>query len=298
MPITNGDIPQHLTSGLKAAFFRALDGVTAKPVDSLATVIPSTKSEEAYAWLGQVPGMREWTDERMPKGLSEYDFTLKNKHWEASIDVDRDTLEDDQYGQLLVRINGLAEAVARHKRQLVVSLLPLGFTSAAYDTHYFFDTDHSEGSSGTQSNKGTDALAHDSLWAAITAMRKIKDDQGQPLGVDPNLLVVPPDLEELARELLESPDRSDTANRAKNTLYGRLQLEVEPYLTDTNNWYLFDTSKVVKPLILQDRQPVRFAALEAASESGVMRRHHVYGVDARYNAGYGMWQYAYGSLVT
>ena len=30
----------------------------------VATVCPSTTSEENYAWLGDIPGMKEWSGER------------------------------------------------------------------------------------------------------------------------------------------------------------------------------------------------------------------------------------------
>jgi phage major head subunit gpT-like protein len=43
--------------------------------------------------------------------------------------------------------------------------------------------------------------------------------------------------------------------------------------------------------------PVEFAALEGTSENGFMRDQYVYGVRARYNVGFGLWQTAYGSQV-
>ncbi len=61
---------------------------------------------------------------------------------------------------------------------------------------------------------------------------------------------------------------------------------------------MLSTKGVVKPVILQSRTPIEFAALEADSESGFMRDEYVYGVRARYNAGYGLWQMAYGSQVS
>ena len=90
---------------------------------------------------------------------------------------------------------------------------------------------------------------------------------------------------------------STTAKTASNVLKGKLDLLVSPYLSDTNDWFVFATKGVIKPVILQSRTPVEFAALEADSESGFLRDQHIYGVRARYNAGYGLWQMAYGSQV-
>jgi len=121
------------------------------------------------------------------------------------------------------------------------------------------------------------------------------------LGVTPDLLVVPPDLQWTAMELLESRywpgEGSVTAKTASNVLRGKLDLMVSPYLTDTNDWFVLSTKGLVKPIILQSRTPAEFAALESGSENGFMRDEYLYGVRARYNAGYGLWQMAFGSQV-
>ena len=130
-------------------------------------------------------------------------------------------------------------------------------------------------------------------------MMKYRDDRGKMLGVIPDLLVVPPDLQWTAMELLESTywpgEGSVTAKTTSNVLKGKLDLLVSPYLTDVNDWFVLSTKGVVKPIILQSRTPIEFAALEADSESGFMRDEYIYGVRARYNAGYGLWQMAYAS---
>jgi phage major head subunit gpT-like protein len=62
-----------------------------------------------------------------------------------------------------------------------------------------------------------------------------------------------------------------------------------------------DTTRAVRGLILQQRSdvPVEFSALDSrsGSESAFMRDLFYYGVRARYNVGYGMWQAAFGGDV-
>lgn len=301
MPLTRSDVPNLLEDGLKAVFFEALDA-TIGDYERIATIVPSESDEENYPWLGAVPAVREFVDERMPLGLLEHNYTIRNKTWESSVAIERAAIEDDKYGQIRLRIQSLAREARRHMDELVFTLLKNGFSSTCYDGQYFFDTDHASGESGTQSNKGTSALEASSLQAAITAMMKFKDDRGRALGVTPDLLVVPPDLQWAAMELLESTywpeEGSSTAKLSSNVLKGKLDLLVSPYLTDPNDWFVLCTRGVVKPVILQSRTPVEFAALEADSESGFMRDQYVYGVRARYNAGYGLWHMAYGSQVS
>jgi phage major head subunit gpT-like protein len=63
-------------------------------------------------------------------------------------------------------------------------------------------------------------------------------------------------------------------------------------------WYLLDTTRVIKPLILQKRQEYKFTSLQNDTDENVfMRKQFIYGVDARVNVGYGLWQLAFGSKV-
>lgn len=61
-------------------------------------------------------------------------------------------------------------------------------------------------------------------------------------------------------------------------------------------WYLFDTTQLVKPFIFQKRRDYAMTRMDQANTENVfMRNEFIYGVDARVNAGYGMWQFAYAS---
>ncbi|PWB84382.1 MAG: hypothetical protein C3F11_01630 [Methylocystaceae bacterium] len=61
-------------------------------------------------------------------------------------------------------------------------------------------------------------------------------------------------------------------------------------------WYLLDTTKFVKPLIFQERIPYTFQSVtDDRNERVFLRDEYVYGVRARVNAGFGLWQLAYAS---
>lgn len=61
-------------------------------------------------------------------------------------------------------------------------------------------------------------------------------------------------------------------------------------------WFLLDNTKQIKPLIFQKRRDYKFTALNRDEDENVfMRNEYIYGVDARVNAGYGLWQFAFGS---
>ena len=296
MTLVKSDIPELLTAGLKTAFFQTF-GESPAEWDKVATIIPSERDTEQYAWLGALPGMREFRDERQPGDPKPYSYAIQNKTWESTLSVDRAALEDDQYGQIALRIRQMARVAKSHLDSIVFGLLATGFAAPGYDGVPFFGT-HNQGTA--QSNRGTDALSAASLQSAITAMMRFTDDQGRPAGTTPNVLVVPPELYWEATVLLTSalyPDPLSSASQdlAANPLRGILTLLPTPYLASPTDWFLLDTSRVVRAIVLQMRKEFEFGSLEGSSENGFLRDQFLYGVRARYNAGFGDWRAAFGS---
>ena len=80
--------------------------------EKVATVVPSTSESETYAWLGDIPGMREWIGEREIQNLSGSAYTIKNKDFELTVGVDRNAVEDDKIGLYNPSIQMLGESAA------------------------------------------------------------------------------------------------------------------------------------------------------------------------------------------
>lgn len=130
-------------TGFSTLFKEAFAGFMATSQYKLVAMeVPSTTKEMNYKWLGSFPSMKEWVGDRAVKNLSASDYTIRNKPFEATIEVDRDDIEDDTIGVYSPMIQGLAQAAASHPDQLVWALLKSGFTGLCYDGQYFFDTDH------------------------------------------------------------------------------------------------------------------------------------------------------------
>lgn len=64
-------------------------------------------------------------------------------------------------------------------------------------------------------------------------------------------------------------------------------------------WFLLDTTRVIKPILFQKRRDYKFTSLiDDKDENVFMRKEYIYGVDARANVGFGLWQLAYASRET
>ncbi|HYD01046.1 MAG TPA: Mu-like prophage major head subunit gpT family protein, partial [Phycisphaerales bacterium] len=255
---------------------------------------------ETYNWLGNVPKMREWVSDRQLSGLLSHNYSITNKHYEASIEVERDTYEDDKLNLVSPRIRQLGAEAARFEDELTINAIINGTSSLCYDGQFFFDTDHAEGNSGTQSNlltgTGTTLAQIRTDWeSARAAMQNFKDDEGRPMSIMPTHILAPPALEGPFRQLLNSEffNAGAVAAPVSNVWKGTADLIITPYLTDAADWYVLALNHPVKPLMFQMRKHPEFVALDSpTSEQNFLRKRFMYGVDARYNVGYSFWQLA------
>lgn len=133
MALTKSDIPDLLLPGLKAEFALAYRSeVDQSAAERIATIINTTLPSQKYAWLGTVPPMREFIDERRPSGLASNAVTISDKVFESTIAVDRRALEDDQLDLIRLRLRDLAFRVATHRHQMLVESLAGGFTGCGW----------------------------------------------------------------------------------------------------------------------------------------------------------------------
>lgn len=111
--------------------------------DKVAMKVPSTGAVENYAWLGQIPRIREWIGDRAYKSLDAYGYAIRNRTFESTFTLKREQIEDDQYGIIAsVALADMGRSVALFPDELIFQLMKDGFTSNCYDGQYFFDTDH------------------------------------------------------------------------------------------------------------------------------------------------------------
>jgi phage major head subunit gpT-like protein len=285
---------------LKTTFMNALKG-TPTMWNKVAQKVPSDGKANDYGWLSDFPEMREWIGDKVLKALSAFNYTVINKDWEATITVKRNDLKDDTTGQYAVKANAAGKSGAHLPDRIVAGLINNGFNSFCYDGQYFFDTDHPVGA-GTFSNKGAKKLSSSSVaaakasfGAARTQMQTLKNEDGEPLGISPNILLVSPTLQDEANTLMTAEKLGDETNIYK----GACEVVVWPRLTSDTAWYLLDTSQLLMPFLYQEREaphPVEQTGLD--SDDAFMRGEWKFGVEARANGGYGLPQTAYGSTGT
>lgn len=296
--LVNKDTISNVFISLKTSFNNAFS--TAPTTwQKIAMLVPSTASQNLYAWLSSFPKMRKWVGDKHVKSLEAYKYTIVNDDWEATIEVGRNDIEDDQLGMYGPQAQMSGVSAAQLPDEIVMDLVNGAFTNTCFDGQYFCDTDHLVAGASV-SNKLTVALSAASQAAALasygaarTAMRKFKDDEGRPLNTIPTVLLVPPALEGVALALVNN---DKLTNGEANLYKGTAEVVVDARLTSDTAWFLLDTSKPVKPFIYQERKKPVFVEQTSPDNDDVFsRKMFKFGAEARAAGGYGFWQLAVGS---
>lgn len=140
MLITSENLAR-LNVGFNATFNRGFGG--AKPIyNQICMMTNSSGSEEVYAWLGQLPSIREWVGDRIAHNLELHGFSIANKKFESTIAVPRTSIEDDKIGALSPLFEDLGRRAAEFPDEIFAQLVAAGFSTNCYDGQFFFDTDH------------------------------------------------------------------------------------------------------------------------------------------------------------
>lgn len=283
-------------------------------IDAISNLFGSDQSGETYAFLGQSPAMREWIGGRQAKGFTGNGITILNKHYEATIEIQKKDLRRDKTGQVQARVDEFADRGQTHWASLLSALLLNGASTLCYDGQYFFDTDHSEGNSGTQSNKITVDIstlpaavhgvitapsveeAQQVLLAGIAQILSFKDDQGEPMNENARRFtaVVPTSLflvfsAAVAAITTAALQQNLNANLIKGIT---IDIEMNARLTWTDTIAIFRTDSPIKAFIRQSEQDIELKAKAENSEFEFDNDAWQFGIDGWRGVGYGYWQRA------
>lgn len=292
-------------------YMRLAQDMGAAWIPGISNLFQSNQESETYKWLGMAPVMREWIGGRQAKGFRDNGITIANKTYEGTLEVLVDEIRRDKTGQVMVRVQELAERTNAHWAKLLSELLIAAESAVCYDGQYFFDTDHDEGDSGTQSNDITNDITtpasptggemESSILLAIEKIIGFKDDQGEPMNENARefLAMVPVSYMSAAAAAIGSEIIVDASTSRTNRIITlgsiggfAVRLAVNARLSWTTKFAMFRTDAATKALIRQEEEDVSIAAVAEGSELEFNEKKHRYGVKAIRNVGYGYWQRA------
>lgn len=232
-------------------------------------IIDSDQDSENYGWLGQVPQMSEKRGEKKYSQLRETEWNVKNVEYQGGIAIPKKHVLYDKTGQVKIRVNELADRSMAHWVSLIAPLVINGESALCYDNQYYFDTDHSEGSSGSQSNDISHTVVSstaptatemiDAILTGVSTMLNFKDDRGEYVNENMNEFLIVCGTP-LMKAGMKSLSQSNVGGGDTNILIEqdsfRLRLAASPrFSTWTNKFAIFSTQGDQKPIIRQQRKP-------------------------------------------
>jgi len=171
----------------------------------------------------------------------------------------------------------LGQAVAEKYRKLAFTQLA-GFTSTAAgfataDGKALAANDHTM-TSGTRDNLLTTALSRTAIMAAIKQLRQFKNYQQQFTSFADGalLLVVPPELEQTAIEIIHSGfsggvDSNASTMQMNAVSMFNIEIVVDPYMSDANDWVLMTADNANSPIKFWERSSPDFSLTEIKQDT-------------------------------
>ena len=150
-------------------------------------------------------------------------------------------MQDEQYNVFNDIPRGLARAMRKTEETVGANIYNNGFsTETAADGLSAFNSAHLNVDGTTFSNVPTVAadLTQTSLEQAVVDISDYVDDRGLPILVQGKILIVPTALQHIAKKILGTNFAVGTADNDINTVAGTMELVVNPYLTDTDAWFI------------------------------------------------------------
>lgn len=205
--------------------------------------------------------------------------------------VTEEMIEDDLYDVMNDMASGLGVSARETKEVTVARIFNNGFATTYHtggDGKACFATDHTSLGGGTWQNEPTNAvdLTAASLQASIEGFEGITDDRAMQQVLIPRILLVAPENEWKARELLYTQLDPESANNTINAIRSRsLQLVVWHYLTDPDAFFILGEQH---GLIYFDRRPTTFAK-DSDFDTGDAKFKTTYRDSVEFNKPYGLY---------
>jgi phage major head subunit gpT-like protein len=310
-PLTSSQFTRLLDDRLRKVYadnFKELPSM----VDKLFGVIKSDKAWEEFYGVGALPDIPAFSGQLEYLSVAPQFYTrIEPKERAGAIAIERKLIDDDRYGVIKSRQNGLVESMQRVREKDGANAFGYAFSSAfEYMTNEegvsLCSTAHTTKSGVSTatgfSNAGTSALSKTSIAATRILMKQFRNESGQRIMIEPDMIIVPDNLYDTACEAVGSSDGGaksmldpGNANNTINAQYGRWKVLAYPRLDDidTNNWFVVDSKKMKEYLLWIDR-----ISPEISTETDFNTMLIKQAIYARWGWGFSDWRFCYGHAVS
>ena len=252
-----------LQPGLRKVF----DGGFREFTSSLPVLFSMQSSKKAQEFDLTTDDKSSWEakngDIRFEDEVQGYKTTYTHTEFVSGKKFERTLLMDDQYGVVEKRTRLMARGARLRRERDGAGVFNNAFNAAVTygDGQPLCSASHpsKNDTSLTRSNTGVLSLTDANVETTRRLMIKQKTGTGEPVFAQPDMLIVPIELERQAWELLNSKGRVETANNNSNFHVGKYKLLVWPnFLTSSKRWWMVDSTLMKEFLLWFDREDVQF----------------------------------------
>jgi phage major head subunit gpT-like protein len=281
-------------------------------IDRLFGVIKSDKAWEEFYGIGAVPDIPAFSGTLEYLSVAPQYYTrIEPKEYAGAITIERKLIDDERYGVIKSRQQGLIDSLIRVREKLGAQAFGYAFSSAftfqaSEEGVALCSSSHTTKSGAATttgfSNAGSTALSKTSIAATRILMRQFRNESGSRIVIEPDTLIVPDELYDTACEAVgtnfngaTSMMDPDSANGKINTQYKRWTVIPYPRLSDfdTNNWFMVDSKKMKEYLLWVDR--IAPDVQTTKDFETLMFKQSIY---SRFGYGFTEWRWIYGHSVS
>jgi hypothetical protein len=255
--INSADLNKEMYVGHMEVWKKNLEAPKKESWRDYATIMKSTKMEETYETLGNLPAAKV-TAPGQPieygKTQDAYETTVKNEKVTNGFSIDLETSDDDQYGVREDLVDDLYSTMITEREKAVAGQWNGVFTNVGADGKTYAANDHPlKGTSLENDNLTAGAITPDNIITADNMFNSIKKHNGDVFDTSATAILAHKDKGALIKAVLESTLKASELSNTKNTVPS-LKVILSKYLS-ADPWHLLDES--IASVIMQIRQGLK-----------------------------------------
>mgnify|MGYP001591076005 CR=1 FL=1 len=269
---------------------------------TLFNVQGSQRDYEEVSSVGAI-GIDAWENYENSGQVPQVDFdqgykrTYTHREFVVELEILQKFLEDNKFRQITDAALRLGDSAMLKRETDMAGVFNNAFTASVpylgADAVALCSDSHPlspQKAAAVQDNNFALALTKANVATIREAMMGFTDDTNNLVAVMPDLLLVPPELEDEALEISKSLLDPASGNNAINPQAGRFSVQPWHFLTDADAWFMIDRTMMKRGLDFFDRVPlnIKFEGVYKQVRASWTAR-------MRYSYGWSDWRWVAGS---
>jgi hypothetical protein len=295
--------PRFVLPIIRKEWFQKLDAV-ASPVAPLYgqdTSITSVQYSQGIGDMGLMPEYNSAAANGQPAAIAYgsfnalYEATFTHKEYAKGLAIERKLWDDGQLGNIRRRAQALgntaANTIATHMSSTFVNAFSSSYPGPDAVALCSASHPNSKVDATSVSNYGTSALSYAAIVATQVAGLKLLADDGTPMPIVYDRVVVPVALRSTLREILGAQNVPYAADYAANALQkDDLIGIVDPYISSATNWFMVSSAQAQMHLLWFWRVRPEMS-MDPGSDFNLVAKYRAY---LRYSFGWDDFRWIYG----